>query len=589
MEITLKIIEFSSDVFSKSNQLKDIFISPLFSNTNFTINIFEAISKNEKYKIRTHSQIIKIGLYNGKSLLGVGEMNINKQTQKIKISSKEKNAKNNNFFLNENFNNLQDNDYYLTIECINNNLNSSQKDSNQKKKKRTASMETNRRTNNLGYNHNKEKEKEKEKEKNKKKKLKKNYDSRENINKKKKSNNSIILLGSNDIDNDNNDYNMKTNSTVIRSDNNNIIKDILFSNNNNDITNPININNYGKNDVEKETNSSIFNLSFQKELFSDGVLILSPINDDNFENKNKDFSKNIDIHDFENLINEFYEIYNNVSNNNISSSDNIKDNFLLEYQYFLEKTSDIFNLYSKLSNEIRNQNENIKKNIQNYRNKIKTIYKKDRNIKTKMQDLKLIELFKKNNFEKEKNIYYNDIQNIKNKLSLINIINNDSLFLTKKNNLNQQKYNIFLKEIFKHIINNKKNKQYLKEYSKIISLIVNNKKDFNNNENNINDNQRSNNDRYEQNNKNGDKIDLEQLKFKIDKLKQQYINETSKKEYDNRFKTNREKKKKNKNLKIRSDRTSNFGVNSDENLNNYGNSPFTPNGKRINKIEQTSP
>ena len=112
-------------------------------------------------------------------------MNINKQTQKIKISSKEKNAKNNNFFLNENFNNLQDNDYYLTIECINNNLNSSQKDSNQKKKKRTASMETNRRTNNLGYNHNKEKEKEKEKEKNKKKKLKKNYDSRENINKKK--------------------------------------------------------------------------------------------------------------------------------------------------------------------------------------------------------------------------------------------------------------------------------------------------------------------------------------------------------------------------------------------------------------------
>ena len=397
-------------------------------------------------------------------------------------------------------------------------------------------------------------------------------------------------MGNNDNENDNNDFNMKTNSTVIRSENNNIIKDILFSNNNKtDISNPINTNNNGKNDDEKEINSNIFHLTFQKELFSDGVLILSPNNnDDNFENKNKDFSKNIDIHDFENLINEFYEIYNNVSNNNISLSDNIKDNFLLEYQYFLEKTSDIFNLYSKLSNEINSQNENIKKYIQNYRNKIKIIYKKDRNIKTKLQDLKMIELFKNNNVEKEKNIYYNDIQNIKNKLLLIKIINNDSLFLTKKANLNQQKYNIFLKEIFKYIINNKKNNQYLKEYSKIISLIINSKKEFKNNEDNINDNKKSNNNSYEQNNKNGDRVDLEQLKFKIDKLKQQYINETSKKEYDNQFKTSREKNKKNKNVKIRSDRNSNYGMNSDENYNNYNN-PFTPNGKKINKFEQTSP
>ena len=580
MEINLKIIEFSSDVFSKSTQLKDIFISPLFSNTNFTINIFEAISKNEKYKIRTHSQIIKIGLYNGKSLLGVGEMNINRQTQKIKISSKEKNTKDSNSFLNGNFTNLQDNDYYLTIECIISNLNSNQKDSNQKKKKRTSSMETNRRTNNLGYN----KDKEKEKEKDKKKKLKKNYDSRENLNKKKKSNNSIILLGNNDIDNDN-DYNMKTNSTVIRSENNNIIKDILFSNNNNknDISNPINLNN----DDDRETNSNIFNLSFQKELFSDGVLILSSNKDDNFDNKNKDFSKNIDISDFENLINEFYEIYNNVSNNNISLSDNFKENFLLEYQYFLEKTCDIFNLYSKLSNEIRNQNDNIKKNIKNYSNRIKIIYKKDRNLKAKMQDIKIAELFKQNS-DKEKNIYSNDIQNITNKLSLINIIKNDSLYLTKRNSLNQQKYNIFLKEIFKYIINNKKNKKYLKEYSKVINFIFNNKNEFNNNEENINDIQITNYD--EQNKKNGNKIDLEQLKYKIDKLKQQYINETSKKEYynSNLFKTNREKKKKNKNLKIKSDRSSNLGMNSDENYTNHGNI-YTPNGKRINKFEQTSP
>ncbi len=99
MEIGIKIIEFSSDVFSKSTQLKDIIISPLFSNTNFSINIFEAISKNEEYKIKTHSQIIKIGLFNGKSLLGIGEININKKSQKIKISSEDKNKnKDNNLY-----------------------------------------------------------------------------------------------------------------------------------------------------------------------------------------------------------------------------------------------------------------------------------------------------------------------------------------------------------------------------------------------------------------------------------------------------------------------------------------------------------
>ena len=571
METKIKILEFSSDVFSKSNQLKDIYISPLFSNTNFSINIFEAISKNEEYKIIAHTQIIKIGLFNGKSLLGVGDININKKSQKIKISSKDKNKKeNNNTFLNGAFNKLQDNDYYLTIECINNNINLSSKDINQRQKKKNSSVD-NRYKNNLGHNIYK-----KGKEKN------------NNLNKKK--NNSNILLNNNDIDNDNN---MKTNSTVIKSENNNIIKDILLSNNGiNDNNNPININN---NDNEKETEVNIFNLSFQKELFSDGVLILSNNDDFEFENKNKEISKNIDIHDFENIINEFYLIYNNVSNNNTSLSDNIKENFLLEYQYFLEKTYDIFNLYSKLSNEINNQNEYIKKNIQNYYHKIKTIYKKDKILKIKIQNFKKNDIFKKNIFEEKKHIYYNDIQNINNKLSLINIINKDFLFLIKNNN-NKTKYNIFLKEIFKSIIDNGKNKEYLKDYSKIINLIFSNKRVKNNNEVN-NDNQNNENiDSYEANNKNGNKVDLEKLKYKIEKLKEQYLNETNKKEYDNKFKirSNNEKNKKNilhhtnqnlKNIKIKSDRGSRIDMNKDKDkkLDNYCN-VFTPNRKKINKI-----
>ena len=87
MKVKLKVIEFSSDIFSKSSQLKDIHLSPLFSNTTFNINIFDAISKNSEYEIKANTPIIKIGLYQGKSLLGIGEIDINKKSQNIKIAS----------------------------------------------------------------------------------------------------------------------------------------------------------------------------------------------------------------------------------------------------------------------------------------------------------------------------------------------------------------------------------------------------------------------------------------------------------------------------------------------------------------------
>ena len=99
--------------------------------------------------------------------------------------------------------------------------------------------------------------------------------------------------------------------------------------------------------------------------------------------------ENVEIKDFENLINDFYLIYNNVNNNNSLGLDNIKDNFILEYQYFLEKTSDIFNLYSNLSNKLNNQNIYIKKYINNLNTKIKSLYKKQilLKIKSKNKDI----------------------------------------------------------------------------------------------------------------------------------------------------------------------------------------------------------
>jgi hypothetical protein len=138
MKVKLKIIEFSSDIFSKSSQLKDIQISPLFSNINFSINIFDAISKNDEYEIKTNTPIIKIGLYQGKSLLGIGEIDINKKSQKIKIASENKNQ-NSLFISNSSFNKPQDNDYYIILECVSVNIIKDNIKENKHKKKKNSS------------------------------------------------------------------------------------------------------------------------------------------------------------------------------------------------------------------------------------------------------------------------------------------------------------------------------------------------------------------------------------------------------------------------------------------------------------------
>ena len=130
MEIKLRIIEFSSDIFSSSNQLKDLSIIPLFSSSNFVINIYEAISQNKEYIFFSKRHILKLGLFNGKSLLGTGRLNPNKFSQKIEFTEDNQVIKNN---------------YFLTIECIiNNNFNKNNNDNNNYKiyeKKRNNSVD----------------------------------------------------------------------------------------------------------------------------------------------------------------------------------------------------------------------------------------------------------------------------------------------------------------------------------------------------------------------------------------------------------------------------------------------------------------
>lgn len=614
MEVKIKIIEFSSDVFSKSNQLKDIVISPLFANTTFSINIFEAISKNDEYKIKANTPTIKIGLYNGKSLLGIGEINTNKKSQKIKISTEDKHKNEDYIFFNGGQHaKLQDNDYYLTLECtvVNPKIEPSKntKELIQKNKRKksveppvkkvkrnsdyrermgshnpNSSLKDYQTNNNYNYNYN----------------YNSNYKYAEDI--KSKNNNSKEYLSKNNLtsalDENDESFNIQSNSTIIKNDKDKIIKNILLSDNNINSKNRTKIKNKisNNNTIEKEAKEpdiNIFNLSFKKELFSDGVLILSKnedqqnkttITNDNDKNKDKEKDKykekntvkNMDIKDgnneFESSIKDFDLKCNNLSNN-IYSSMSIKD----KSKYFMDKTSEIFHLYNRLSNDMNKQNYNIKRYIKNYNHKIKILLKKVMNLKIKMQNNGVDELFKQNSLKDDQKYYNTEIKNINNKLSIFN-----DLVTYKKDNSK-----IKLKEIFENIISNENNRKYLNQHKNFINSILNN------------DNINEENEEYEidgeeveykeelgdkkEGNKNN-KIDLEILKNKIDKLKQQYINETTSKEYQNKSDLygNNNKNKKSKGT-LKQNKYSSSGGNKnmpnykkDKNKNYYLNS-LTPN------------
>ena len=615
MEVKIKIIEFSSDVFSKSNQLKDIIISPLFANTTFSINIFEAISKNDEYKIKANTPTIKIGLYNGKSLLGIGEINTNKKSQKIKISTEDKNKNEDYMFFNGGMHTkLQDNDYYLTLECtvvppkiepIKNTKELNQKNKRKKsveppvkKVKRNSDYRERMGTHNpnkslkdyqTSYNYNLN--------------YNSNYKYTEDL--KSKNNNSKEYLSKNNLtavlDENDESFNIQSNSTIIKNDKDKMMKNILLSDNYSNSKNKNKIKNKisNNNTIEKEPKEpdiNIFNLSFKKELFSDGVLILSKnedqenkstVTNDNDKNKEKEkendkykeknYNKNLDIKDgnneFESSIKDFDLKCNNLSNN-IYSSMNIKD----KSKYFMDKTTEIFHLYNRLSNDMNKQNYNIKRYIKNYNHKIKILLKKDMNLKIKMQNNGVDELFKQNSLQNDQKYYNTEIKNINNKLSIFN-----DLVTYKKDNSK-----IKLKEIFENIITNENNRRYLNEHKNFINSILNNA--------NINEE----NEEYEidggeveykedlgdkkDGNKNN-KIDLEILKNKIDKLKQQYINETTTKEYQNKSDLygNKYKNKKSKGT-LKQNKYSSSGGNKnipnykkEKNKNNYLNS-LTPNG-----------
>jgi len=572
MKVKLKVIEFSSDIFSKSSQLKDIHLSPLFSNTTFNINIFDAISKNTEYEIKANSPIVKIGLYQGKSLLGIGEIDINKKSQNIKIVSEQSSNQANN-------NKIQDNDYYIIMECVNcspvndkiKNING--KDNKKRKKNSSVDSKAIYKLNNYKnakYNKYKLNNSLKEYINNYSgdllnKSNKKNYESRDDLLIKKKKSNHL-----DDNNNDDSMFGIKSNSTIMNDEKNKMIQNLLMSEN---VKSKHNDNIF---------NEIIFNESFQKDKFSDGVLILTDnkSKNENKINKSENFiqkMENIDIKDFNSLVNDFNLIYNNVNNNNSIGLSNLKDNFILEYQYFLEKTADIFNLYTKLSYKINEQNTGIKKYIKRLNNDIQSLLKKDIILKIKKQKISMFEI-SQNNYQEGQKYFNYEINNINNKLSLVKNINNDILSLT--NNLKQNKYNnkSEIKDLFNIIINNEKIKEYLKIDEFFMKFMtkksvtfklddINEKnedeekdenendkpkekenenekqKDTNNKEGNDMQ-KKKNNDIDSSINSNEKKIDIEILKNKIDKLKNQYLKETIPNEQKNKINSNENNKKK---------------------------------------------
>ena len=87
MQITFKLLEIASNIYSKSNQLKDLYLLSLTEGFNLKINIYESISNNLSYSINYKgiSQKIKLCLIKGQICIGIGQIIISNKKQTIEI------------------------------------------------------------------------------------------------------------------------------------------------------------------------------------------------------------------------------------------------------------------------------------------------------------------------------------------------------------------------------------------------------------------------------------------------------------------------------------------------------------------------
>ena len=513
MQITFKLLEIASNIFSKAYQLKDLYLVSLTEGFNLNINIYESISNNLSYKINYKgiSKKIRICLMKEKICLGVGQITFSNQTQKIEI------------YLN-NTKNISKK-IRLTILChITNNINnkkitddksfkSSDKTSSntstltissscmshviKKKIKSTPINKITKKINNYNYIRNNSQNSLIEKYQN----------NKLNIGIRQKN-----IYFHDKINNDNSTLfserskqrlsgNISLNSYF--SENNRKINKKIFSPKVSTYSNPIcqeslrSINSKKKNKnnsmiISNEKNSSYYKMyKISNEINADNIgeriekYIMDKSIEDELQNdipliypqekKKFLFNENFNENKFEQLLNDFLLLYNNDSLKNLNMNE-----IELEFHFLVEKIYELINEYYKEYHSLLNQNNSFINNIKYYAYKYNNLLKLQNALKGKMNK-EILKNIKNENDNKSYKYYSNNIKKLNKELEILKNIN---LGLLNKN-IKKESSKKLLKNILAIIVNKNKsalNQKQITNLNKInVKININENKKFNQN------------------------------------------------------------------------------------------------------------
>ena len=513
MKIIFKLLEITSNIFSKSNQLKEIFITSLTDGFKLKVNIFESISNNISSTINYNgaSQKIKICLIKGKLCVGVGQILITNKKQKIEIYPENHKNFTKKIILTLLCYNINSVNEKYSVEykspdktksniCINNcntnntssiSISSNMNHLNQKKIKTTPINKITKRNNR--YFRNKSQNSLAENTQDKKYYIglrQKNISIQDKINsntilfsdrtKKKLSGNVSynslfseiekkskkvfsprVSLYSHPLykDNTNNPKlnanhkkNQKNKSMIINNDVNKMFK---FSNK--IIVDKIN----------NQIDNYIIDKSYEDELQNDDLII--------YQEDKKVILVNNDINDnkFEQLLNDFLLLYNNDTIKNFH-----KNEIILEFHFFVEKIYELMNEYYKEYYSLFNQNKSFIKNIKFYGYQYNNLLKLDNVIKIKKSRINIQNSLNPNEENKSK-YFLKDIIKLTNELEILKNINIGLI----NQNIKKESSKKILKDLFVNIVNKNKSSLNEKQVDKLkkINIIINiNEKNKNN-------------------------------------------------------------------------------------------------------------
>lgn len=511
MQITFKLLEIASNIFSKSYQLKDLYLVSLTEGFDLNINIYESISNNLSYKInyKGTSKKIRICLMKEKLCLGVSQIKFSNQNQTIEIyldKSKDISKK-----------------IKLTILCniINNKLNKKSTNDKMFKSPDKTSSNTSTLTISSCMSHaikknitttpiNKIAKKNK------------NYfrnNSQNNFIQKYPDNKIYIGLRQKNIyfnDKINNDNSTLFSERSKQRLSGNVSLNSYFSENNRKINKKIfspkvstysnqiyketfrNINNKKKNksnsmiitnekknnfyrmykfsneinidNINKQIEKYIMDKSIQDELQNDIPLIYPQ------EKKKFSFNDNINESKFGQLLNDFLLLYNidGLSNLNINEIE-------LEFHFLVEKIYELIIEYYKEYHSLLNQNNSFINNIKFYSYEYNNLLKLQNSLNRKIEKENINNILNDNKNEK---YYSNNIKKINKELEIFKNIN---LGLINKN-INIESSKKLLKNILSIVVNKNKsslNQKQITNLNKInIKINVNENKKYNPNKKN---------------------------------------------------------------------------------------------------------